>query len=119
MIAYFSVYILECADGSYYVGVTNDLQRRLSEHKSGSNPKSYTAERLPVKLVYSEHFQYIDKAIKREKQLKGWTIKKKKALIENNISLLKELSKCTNNTKAKMLTCPPSPASNAGAQEDK
>ncbi|MGL5888681.1 MAG: GIY-YIG nuclease family protein [Bacteroidia bacterium] len=102
MIAYFWIYILECADGSYYVGVTNDLQRRVREHQSGSDSKSYTAQRLPVKLVHSEHFKYINDAIKREKQLKGWTVSKKKALIENDITRLKVLSKCTNETKAKM-----------------
>ncbi len=96
----FSVYILECADSKLYIGVTNNLSRRLFEHQSGSNPKAYTAKRLPVKLVYAEHFQYIDKAIRREKQIKKWSAQKKRALIDNNIELLRELSGCRNGSVA-------------------
>jgi putative endonuclease len=49
------MYILECADGSYYVGSTRDLERRISEHQRGSGAK-YTSNRLPVKLVYGEEY---------------------------------------------------------------
>jgi putative endonuclease len=99
----FSVYILECSDDTLYVGVTNDLQRRLSEHQSGLDPKAYTSKRLPVKLVYAEYFRHIDKAIKREKQIKKWSAQKKRALIENNLELLKKLASCRNGSVAQPL----------------
>ena len=72
------VYILSCRDGAYYVGVTNDLDRRLAEHDEGTNSKAFTFSRRPVRLVYFEQFQDINFAIEREKQLKGWTVRKKR-----------------------------------------
>ncbi len=50
------VYILSCADGSFYTGITNDLERRVGEHAFGINPNCYTFERRPLKLVYSADF---------------------------------------------------------------
>ena len=87
------VYILECSDNSYYTGVTNNLERRIIEHTTALNPKSYTAQRLPVKLVFHQFFQDIRKAIAFEKQVKGWSRKKKEAIINNNWELLIALSK--------------------------
>ena len=92
------VYILQCSDDSYYTGVTNNLERRLGEHETGKSQKSYTATRLPLKLVYYEIFDRAMKAIKFEKQVKGWSRKKKEALIERNWSKLKELSACKNSS---------------------
>ena len=86
-------YILQCNDDSFYVGVTNDLERRLNEHQSGYDPKSYTASRLPVKLVYYEMFSSPEMAIDREKQLKKWSRAKKIALIDGNDNMLKSLAK--------------------------
>jgi putative endonuclease len=96
--AMYYVYILECDDKSYYTGVTNNLQRRLAEHSTGKNPQSYTATRLPVKLVFRAVFQYVNEAIAFEKQLKRWTRAKKEALIHGNFTKLKELSTCKNKT---------------------
>ncbi len=62
------VYILLCGDGSYYTGVTADLEKRLAEHQTGLT-ENYTSKRLPVRLVYSATFQDINHAIKIEKQL--------------------------------------------------
>ena len=62
------MYILECVDGSYYVGSTNDLQRRLLEHQEGRAAR-YTTRRLPVKLVFSEEYNHVAEAFKREKQV--------------------------------------------------
>lgn len=87
------VYILECSDGSYYVGVTNNLERRLWEHQEGYNKGCYTFSRRPVTLKYYEHFSYINSAIEREKQLKGWSRKKKEALFNSDWEELKKLSK--------------------------
>jgi putative endonuclease len=85
-------YILECSDGTYYTGSTKDIVRRLNEHKDGLGA-NYTAKRLPVKLVHLERFKRIDHAFYREKQIQGWSRKKKEALIERNNHLLPELSK--------------------------
>jgi putative endonuclease len=87
------VYIIECSDHSYYVGVTNDLERRIWEHQEGIDLKSYTFPRRPVQLRYSETYSNILDAIAREKQLKGWTRKKKEALINENWEALKERSR--------------------------
>jgi putative endonuclease len=74
------VYILKCSDDSYYTGVTNNLEKRFSEHQSGII-KGYTSKRLPVRLVFSERLTDINQAIRFEKQIKGWNRKKKEALI--------------------------------------
>lgn len=76
------VYIVQCCDGSYYTGVTNDLERRLWEHQEGYNKNCYTYTRRPVELKYSEHYHNINNAIAREKQLKGWSRKRKKLYSE-------------------------------------
>ena len=82
------VYIVECIDGSYYTGVTSDLEIRINEHNSGFY-KGYTPSRLPVKLVYSNKFTNINDAINAEKQIKGWSRAKKEALIIGDYDLLK------------------------------
>jgi putative endonuclease len=88
-----TVYILLCADDSYYVGVTNNLKRRLLEHETAYNLDSYTAQRLPVKLVYQELVHGPLTAHKRERQIKGWTRAKKEALINGNGDELKQKAK--------------------------
>lgn len=90
------VYIVECKDWSYYVGICNDLDRRLWEHNTGHDQSSYTYERRPVELKYFEVFNDVTQAIAREKQLKGWSRKKKQALITENLEKLKELAKSKN-----------------------
>jgi putative endonuclease len=87
------VYILLCADDSYYVGITNNLERRLIEHETAYNPESYTAQRLPVKLVYQELVHGPLTAHKRERQIKGWTRAKKDALIKGDLNVLKQNAK--------------------------
>ena len=86
------IYILRCSDGSYYTGVTNNLERRFREHQSGTHI-GYTSARLPVKLVYFEEFNDPLSAIAREKQIKGWSRAKKEALMKGDLDLLVELSK--------------------------
>ncbi len=92
------VYILKCSDQSYYVGVTNDVELRLAQHNSGRSETSYTNSRLPVELVYVEQHEDYNLAIAREKQIKGWTRAKKKALIEENWDKLRGLASCKNET---------------------
>jgi putative endonuclease len=89
----YTVYILRCADGSYYTGVTNDLARRVFEHEQCTDPKSYVFKRRPLKLVYSANFEDINEAISWEKTIKRWSRKKKEALIKGDEEALKQLSK--------------------------
>ncbi|WP_430468629.1 GIY-YIG nuclease family protein [Winogradskyella ouciana] len=86
------MYILECSNGSYYVGSTIDLALRFHQHQIGEGA-NHTKKYLPVKLVYVETFPRIDLAFNREKQLQGWSRKKKEALIFNQKETLPELSK--------------------------
>ena len=94
------MYILKCADNSYYVGSTKNLIERVQLHQLGGGA-NYTKERLPVSLVYYEEFLQIDEAFKREKQIQKWTKAKKEALINKNIIELKLLSECKNITHSK------------------
>ena len=87
------VYILECSDHSYYVGVTNNLDRRVWEHNNSLDTKAYTFKRRPAKLVFSESFFDPRQAIEFEKQVKGWRREKKNALINREWDKLPELSK--------------------------
>ena len=82
------VYILECADRSFYTGQTTNLEHRLDQHETVAYPKCYTATRLPVKLVFSHLFENRDQAFKCERQIKGWSRKKKMALIAGNWQVL-------------------------------
>jgi putative endonuclease len=87
-----AMYILECADSSFYVGSTFDLDRRVEEHNAGAGA-NYTSKRRPVKLVYWEYYDRVDEAFKRENQVKKWSKAKKIALINKDKNKLKELSK--------------------------
>ena len=88
------VYMLRCADGSYYVGIAtgDDLSRRVAEHQSAAYP-GYTQSRRPVTLIRSEHFDRITDAIATERKLKGWSRAKKEALIERDWAAVQRLSR--------------------------
>lgn len=90
---YYFVYILKCSDNSYYVGVTNNLERRLEEHIIGTNPNSYTFKRRPVTYKFHTKFSDINEAIAFEKRIKKWSRAKKEALIEGRYSDLPKLSR--------------------------
>ena len=86
----FWVYILSCADGSYYTGHTDNLEQRIGVHQSGAY-KGYTTSRLPVNLVWSQECATREEALSAEMQIKGWGRKKKAAMIKgdwNKVSLL-------------------------------
>ncbi len=85
------VYILLCGDDSFYIGVTNNIERRLIEHKTGKS--NYTRIRQPVKLEWFLMLVDINEAIRIEKQLKGWSRRKKLALINESWEDLVEFSK--------------------------
>jgi putative endonuclease len=88
-----SIYILLCADGSYYTGVTRrSVEERVSEHALGITP-GYTLRRRPVKLVFSEHYEEIVDAIAAERRIKGWSRAKKEAYIRGDFVALVALAK--------------------------
>jgi predicted GIY-YIG superfamily endonuclease len=88
----FYVYILKCADGSYYTGHTENLESRLAAHQKGEIP-GYTEPRRPVNLVFAEELSSREEALARERQIKGWSRTKKEALIRSDWERLVELSK--------------------------
>jgi putative endonuclease len=90
---FYYVYILKCSDGSYYTGVTNNMEKRLLQHNSDDSLTSYTSKRRPVELVYHQQFNDINQAIELEKQIKGWSRRKKEALINEDWEKLKLYSK--------------------------
>jgi len=87
------VYILICSDQSYYTGITNDLERRFTEHETGFNRQCYTYKKRPLELVFHERFEDVNQAIAFEKQVKGWNRKKKEAIINGQWELLPGLYK--------------------------
>jgi|SRR5690242_14115581 putative endonuclease len=88
------VYILRCADNSYYVGSAtgDDLSKRVAEHQAGAY-LGYTYSRRPVTLVWSEHFARITDAIAIERKIKGWSRAKKEALMKGDWSSVASLSR--------------------------
>jgi putative endonuclease len=87
------VYVLQCSDRSYYTGVTNDIEKRFYQHQEGLIERCYTYNKRPVTLKLIEECSDINEAISREKQIKGWTRKKKEALFKGEYKKLIELSK--------------------------
>ena len=87
------VYILRCADRSYYVGITRGaLETRVSQHNVGTFG-GYTATRRPVVLVWQQEFQFLTDAIAAERRIKGWSRAKKEALIRGDFELLHALAR--------------------------
>lgn len=94
----FYTYIVRCTDASYYVGHTDDLEKRISDHNSGGL-SAYTRKRRPVRLVSAEELQTREEALAREKQLQGWSRAKKEALIAGNWERLKLLSRSATEVR--------------------
>ena len=88
----FFVYILECADGSYYTGHTDNIEARISAHRLGKGA-GYTSTRRPLKVVFVQAFGERLEALEAEFQIKKWSRKKKKALIQKDWKLLQLLAK--------------------------
>ena len=86
------MYILECSDGSYYVGSARDLETRIAQHQAGGG-SVYTSRRLPVKLVFAAEFPNIAEAYAFEKQVQGWRRAKREAPIRGDFDKLPELAK--------------------------
>lgn len=85
------VYILKCADRSYYTGVTVNLERRLDQHANSAS--GYTAKRKPFELVWTEEFVNLDDAQAFEHQVKGWRRSKKEALIRGDWPEIQRLAR--------------------------
>jgi putative endonuclease len=77
----FFVYILKCSDGSYYTGHTDNLEKRIAQHEGKEIPTCYTATRLPLELVFVQQVASRIEALASERQIKGWSRKKKEAMI--------------------------------------
>ena len=87
------VYMLQCYDGTYYVGITNDLARRIAEHTSGYHASCYTFNRRPLNLVWSQEFHDVNEAIACEKKIKPWSHNKKSALARGDWKMVRALAK--------------------------
>ncbi len=92
----FWVYILKCADNSYYTGHTDNLESRFNQHVSAYFPSCYTAKRLPVSLVFSQAFESREDAFQSERQIKGWSRKKKEAMMSGDWNEVSRLAKSTH-----------------------
>ena len=86
------MYILRCNDGTYYVGQTDNIEKRIDEHSLNTS-SCYTSTRLPVKLVFVQEFGTRGEAIEAERQIKKWSRKKKEALILEKWDILPKLAK--------------------------
>jgi predicted GIY-YIG superfamily endonuclease len=102
----FHTYVLRCRDGSYYVGHTDDLERRIAQHRTGTLG-GYTARRLPVTFLWAQDFQTRDDAFAAERKLKGWSRAKKEAMMAGDSALVSELA-CSGSA------VPPGPSTGSG-----
>ena len=94
----FYVYILQCNDDSYYVGHTDDISRRINQHSLGKE-SGYVSTRLPIELAFLQACASRAEAIIAERKLKGWSHKKKKALIEGGFNKVQQCWKQNKNKK--------------------
>ncbi len=95
----FWVYMLRCSDDSYYTGHTDDLEKRLSEHRRGE-PKCYTSRRRPVELVFTEEFPSRVEALETERRIKGWSRAKKEALIAGDWEEISRLARARGGRRS-------------------
>ncbi len=103
----FYIYILKCSDGSYYTGHTDNIELRAAQHNRGEIP-GYTASRMPLTLAYVEDCASREDAFKAERQIKGWSRRKKEAFMDKDWERLKELSK---TSQGKVISAHPSTGS--------
>lgn len=92
----FYVYILRCSDSSYYTGHTDNLEKRMAEHQSGECG-GYTSTRLPVQLLWSQDCATRLEALSAEQQIKGWSRKKKEAMMRGDWKTVQQIAWGTNN----------------------
>jgi putative endonuclease len=114
----FWVYILRCADNSYYTGHTDNLDKRIGEHQTGACG-GYTAERLPVELVWSQDCATREEALAAELQIKGWSRKKKEAMMRGDWGDVNRLGRGKhqhqrNTSASTSVAAPPTLSTNGG-----
>lgn len=95
----FYVYVLECADKSYYTGHTDNLEMRLACHQAGEIV-GYTSSRLPIKLVFSQSVSTREETLIAERQIKGWSRAKKEAMMKGDWNMVSILAKSNNLSNA-------------------
>jgi len=95
----FWVYIVKCADSSYYTGHTDSLERRLQQHHMGTIAGCYTLKRRPLQLVFSQDFPTREEALASEWQIKGWSRKKKEAMIRGDWAEVSRLAKAPHHDR--------------------
>ena len=95
----FYLYILKCSDGSYYTGHTDNPEARLASHQRGEI-SGYTSGRRPVELAFAQGFPSRDEAFRAERQVKGWTRRKKEALIRQDWETLRRLSRNRSSSRS-------------------
>lgn len=86
---HYYVYVLRCYDGTFYVGMTNDIERRVNEHSFGIDPDCYTYDGRPLRVVHVSEFRWVDQAIAFEKKLKSWSHRKKRAFVDGDWKAIK------------------------------
>lgn len=86
------VYILRCADGSYYGGSTRNLDSRMRQHASGEGAR-YTSTRLPVELMWAQETERVTEAYAWERRIHGWSRAKREALIRGDFDVLPPMSR--------------------------
>ncbi len=103
----FWVYILRCTDGSYYTGHTDNFDKRIQEHHTGAIASCYTFKRRPIQLVFSQDFSTREEALASEQQIKGWSRKKKEAMIRGDWAEVSRLAKSSNTVQAELVEARP------------
>jgi len=98
----YAIYILKCSDGTYYTGLTKDLDGRIHEHQTGVRHESYTFGRRPIELVWSIGTESYQEAFQWEHQIKGWSRAKKEALIRGDIEGIHEVVKDERKRREKI-----------------
>jgi len=93
----FWVYILHCADRSYYTGHTDNLEKRLTQHTTSAIPTCYTYQRRPLDLVFSQELSTREQAIAVERQIKGWSRRKKESLVRGDWAEVSRLARGTGD----------------------
>jgi predicted GIY-YIG superfamily endonuclease len=101
----FWAYILRCADNSYYTGHTDNLEKRIGEHSSGAIASCYTFKRRPLQLVFSQEFPTREEALASELQIKGWSRKKKEAMMRGDWAEVSRLAKSSTPVRAEPGAC--------------
>lgn len=118
----FCVYILRCADASYYTGHTDNLEQRFAQHNAGAFPTCYTFKRRPLALVFTQDFATREEALAAEQQIKGWNREKKEAMIRGDWAEVSRLAKSKTPVRPELveglLTNPVHPSTSSGRTGD-